>query len=184
MGWNNYKWAWNLRGVTASEQLVCLRLADEANVKGVVDKLSHNGLQRKIPGLSRRRLREIVATLHNDKGLIKTRIPRKGARGQQISNGYELNLKVYHPKDPTGAQLWRELLGVFTSRHELKEAARLHSEGSTAYYTVDFRLLSVFIHSPHAYRFFESQRPVIVNKLLTLQPAVSRLEFLLPGHEI
>ena len=40
MGWNNYKWAWNLRGVTPSEQLVCLRLADEANGRGVVDKLT------------------------------------------------------------------------------------------------------------------------------------------------
>lgn len=184
MGWNNYKWAWNLRGVTPSEQLVCLRLADEANGRGVVEKLTHHGLQRRIPGLSRRRLREIVSVLHIEKGLIKTRIARKGKFGQQIANSYELNLRQFHPKDETGARLWKELLDVLAV-HELRAPARIHAEGSTAYYTVEFKLLSVFVESRHALRFFESQRPATfpVTKLGAFNPSISRLEFILPGYE-
>lgn len=183
MGWNNYKWAWNLRGVTPSEQLVCLRLADEANARGVVDKLSHHGLQRRIPGLSRRRLREIVSTLHIEKGLIKSRTPRKGKFGQQISNSYELNLKQFHPKDDTGARLWRELQAMLTQ--ELKEPTKYHAEGSSAFYTIEFKLLTVFVESRHALRFFESQRPVTytATRLGSFNPTISRLEFILPGYE-
>lgn len=183
MGWNNYKWAWNLRGVSPSEQLVCLRLADEANARGVVDKLSHNGLQRRIPGLSRRRLREIISGLHTEKGLIKQRIPRKGARGQQVSNGYELNLKQFHPKDDTGARLWRELQTMLI--RDLREPGRIHSEGTSAYYTAEFHLLSVYVESKHALRFFEAQRPNLftVTRLGSFNPSIARLEFILPGYE-
>jgi hypothetical protein len=183
MGWNNYKWAWNLRGVTPSEQLVCLRLADEANGRGVVDKLSHHGLQRRIPGLSRRRLREIISVLHTQKGLIKTRVPRTGKYGQQISNSYELNLKQFHPKDETGARLWKELQAVLSQ--ELREPTRYHAEGSTAYYTAEDRLLSVFVESRHALRFFESNMPSAhtVTRLGSFNPVIARLEFILPGYE-
>jgi hypothetical protein len=184
MGWNNYKWAGNRRGVNPTEQLVCLRLADEANGRGVVDKLSHHGLQRRIPGVSRRRLREVIRVLHTEKGLIKARIARTGAKGQQVSNSYELNLRQFHPKDDTGARLWKELLDVLAV-HELRQPARFHAEGSSAYYTVEFKLLSVFVESKHALRFFESQRPgtYTATKLGSFTPSISRLEFILPGYE-
>lgn len=185
MGWNNYKWAWNLRGVTPSEQLVCLRLADEANARGVVDKLSHNGLQRKIPGLSRRTLREIIRKLHIEKCLIKTRIPRKGARGQQISNSYELNLKRFHPPDDVGTKLWKELAAALHT--DFRESAKFHSEGSSAYYDQEFKLLSVFVESKHALRFFDVHHKApqwASHRLLAMSPPVHRLEFILPGYEI
>lgn len=182
MGWSNYKWAWNLRGVSSAEQLVCLRLADEADANGYIDRLSHLGLTRKLPAIGRRRVREIILSLKNKK-LIKTRTHRYGARGQQISNAYQLDTKRYHPPDPAGETLWRQTVALLTAVPELREGAKFHSADSSAYYEPDTKTLFVFLDSKRSLTFFNFQRPNLTNKTFEFSPPVQRLDFILPGSD-
>jgi hypothetical protein len=161
--------------------LVALRLADEADGNGYIDRLTHATLARRMPSLGRRRVREILGALQAKK-LLKHRTHRYGKNGAQISNSYQLDLKRYHPPDPVGDDLWKQCCAIVAGQRGdgWKEATRFHALDSSAYYDPALKLLFVVLDSKRSLSFFDVKRDLIVNRSFEFTPPVTRLDFFVP----
>lgn len=161
LAWRNYRWAWSLRGVTHTEHLICLRLADQASETGLIDHLRHQRLANEV-NLTRDGARKAVYSLIK-KGFIKERRAQYRTSGDQTANAYQINLRQFHPPDPAGAALWKWTLDGFKDGHKhLATAVDIHSENSTAFYEEVHRLLSVWLNAKQQVTFFESHRDTLL----------------------
>lgn len=178
MGWGNYRWAWNVRGVSSSEQLVLLYLADQANGDGEINRLRINSICQKCHNLDRRRVQRILSEL-TDKAFITARTSRFAPKGNQVSNAYRLNLGRFHPPDKVGAKLWKD------ARNELQRDGELtagkleaYTEHSTAFY--ENRTLSIWLPSKHACDAIGAELAGMRSRFRDRDPAVSRFDVLPP----
>lgn len=181
MSFYNYKWAWHLRGLSCSEQLVCLFLAEVADVNGRIDRLKHSTIAKKLPGIGQRRVREIIALLHQKKFIVD-RKARFSKRGDRISNGYQIDLSRFHPPDEVGERLWKQTLAMLRAQEPKSlEAIKIYSLDSSAYYSDPDNTLSVWLDSPRAYMFFEVRTPSMLAASQLYTPKITRYELICPS---
>lgn len=132
-----------------------LLLADQADGDGFISKLSHATIRHRC-GFTRqsRHSFRILKTLQ-EKGFLLAPVARVGARGNQISNAYRLDLTRYHPKDEAGRRLWSEILEELARQRNGRFSGRLeaHAKGSTAYYRREDRVLLVWLSNKYARQF-------------------------------
>jgi len=179
VSWSNYRWAWNVRGVSSSEQLVLLYLADQANGEGEIRKLSINRITAACHGLDRRRVQRILGEL-TEKSFILARVPRRAPRGNQVSNAYRIDLGRYHPPDPIGAKLWGKCLREVQAEKLIsQERLEVFSDRSSAYYERGH--LAVWVNSEPASRAFREHAFHLRSRFRDHDPPVLRLEILSPA---
>lgn len=175
------RWAWAVRGLTPSEHHVLLLLADQADADGHISKLSHQTIQARC-GFSRvsRYSQKVLRTLQQ-KGFVSEVTARWGARGNQISNAYQLDLARLHPDDTHGPALWRAGRDYLAQQRngQLRTKVELHAEGSTAYYRPDDAVLLVWLSNRYARQFFFDHLGDLVRGTAGLRPEPSDLELLL-----
>jgi hypothetical protein len=187
MAWENYRWAWRLRGINPTEKLVCLRLANEASESGIIEHLRHQRLANDCL-ISRVRARHIIYDLMA-KGFISEKKPQFRLSKEQTANRYQLNLRCFHPKEDTGPALWRWMRDELVSHQKaLKPAVEIHSEESTAYYQplkhgqtiIDKSTLCVWLCSRPAIKFFDIHKAEMLEsgRRYPKKIDVSRLEFI------
>lgn len=157
MAFSNFRWAWNVRGLSTQERLVLLLLADQADGSGHISRLSHATIRARCGfSYASRHSKRIIAGLM-EKGFIVSREPRHGAHGNQVSNAYQIDLERLHPVDGAGKFLWETALDALRSgagAERLHTKAELHAEGSTSYYATEDKTLVVWVQTRYARQFF------------------------------
>lgn len=156
MAWQNYDWAWKIRGLSIQLKHVCTILANEASSSGLIEQLRHQRLASQCE-LSRDQTRRYIYELIK-LGFIKERKARFRAEGDQAANAYQLNLDVYHPPDTTGPALWKFIVTSFPPKSEMRQAANLHALDVDTFYNPARQLLHVWIASRRDKSFFEMHR--------------------------
>lgn len=177
MAWQNYKWAWNLRGITMPERTVVLYLAEQASASGNIDLLRHGRLANAC-GCSAVNARRYVYRFLQI-GLIKERTYRFKASGEQSSNAYQLNLKWNHPADSAGPALLKLALEAWREKDKGNaNAIEFHSDGADSYFDKEAGRLHIWLDGRRAVTFFELHRSQLAHYSSDFHHKIKSFEFI------
>jgi hypothetical protein len=147
-------------------------LEEEANLYGIIEALQSKSIATDCE-IAENSVFRILRQLQNKK-FILSRTNRFKNSGEQVSNGYKLDLERYFPAGETqGTKIWSRI------QRELGDGAAIHAEGSQAYYSTKTRNLTVWLEGGRELRFFDR---MMIKTLLSLgrtfTPKIRYFDFL------
>ena len=173
MAWKNYGHLRLVRGLSMPEFRVLSFLEEEANLYGIIEALQSKSIATDCE-IAENSVFRILRQLQNKK-FILSRTNRFKSSGEQVSNAYKLDLQRYFPAgENQGTKIWARII------LELGDgSARIHAEGSEAFYSTKTRNLTVWLEGGRELRYFDR---MMIKTLLSLgrgfTPKIRYFDFL------